>query len=82
MDEVDFRKSLWCTRGRVDVVAAEVSPKVESLLNREVRKVLITERFLKVSRALSNSIGPLNYLPTTFFCARSEERRVGKEFPV
>lgn len=41
--EVDLREAFGGSGGLMDMVSAEVTPKLQGLFNREMGKVLITE---------------------------------------
>jgi hypothetical protein len=42
--EMDFWVALWCTRCGMDMVSAKVCTVIKSILDVQVRKVLVTER--------------------------------------
>lgn len=45
VDQVNFRKPLWLTRGRVNMMSPEITAKFQGLLNWNVREVLVSKRY-------------------------------------
>ena len=74
MDQVDFWVASWGTRRGVDVQTAEVSAKVEGLLDREGGEVLVTEgyHFLlrdEEGKLVLARVGESAELSSPYFCA-------------
>ena len=43
MDEVNLRKTFWCSAGGMDMQSSKVTTKLQSLLDRQRSQVLVSE---------------------------------------
>lgn len=45
MHKVDFGVAFWCPRDGVDMMAAKVATNFQGILDRYIRKILVTEGY-------------------------------------
>lgn len=66
MDQVNLWMTSWCSRGRMDVQAAEIPSKFESICYIKIGEILLAKCYVVISAVLLEYTNEYDS-PTTFF---------------